>query len=62
MVEGSLALSDEQIDAAVERVIERRLGGTLESIVLRAIETAVSAEIQRLKTLLLEDDSGDPTP
>lgn len=56
------ALSAEQIEAAIERVIERKLGGTLESIVLRAIERAVSAEIQRLKALLLEDDPGDRTP
>jgi hypothetical protein len=55
-------LSDEQIDAAVARVIERKLGSTFEAIVLRAIETAVSNEIQRLKTLLLEDDPGDPNP
>lgn len=57
--EDAPTLSDARIDAAVERVIERRLGGTLESIVLRAVETAVSAEIQRLKSLLLEDDPGD---
>lgn len=55
-------LSDEQIDAAVARVIERKLGSTLEAIVLRAIETAVSNEIQRLKTLLLEEDPGDSNP
>jgi hypothetical protein len=58
----SLSLSAEQIDAAVERVIERRLGGSLESIVLRAVETAVANEIQRLKALLLEDDLDDRTP
>jgi hypothetical protein len=55
-------LSDEQIDAAVARVIERKLGSTLEAIVQRAIETAVSNEIQRLKTLLLENDPGDSNP
>lgn len=59
LAEDAPPLSDARIDAAVERVIERRLGGTLESIVLRAVETAVSAEIQRLKSLLLEDDPGD---
>jgi hypothetical protein len=55
-------LTDEQVDAAVARVIERKMGSTFESIVLRAIETAVSNEIQRLKTLLLEDDPGDSNP
>jgi hypothetical protein len=58
----SISLSDEQIDAALERVIERRLGSTLESVILRAVESAVAMEIQRLKRLLLEDDSSDPTP
>jgi hypothetical protein len=58
----SISLSDEQIDAALERIIERRLGSTLESVVLRAVETAVADEIRRLKTLLIEDGSSDRTP
>ena len=58
----SISLSNEQIDAALERVIERRLGSTLESVVLRAVETAVADEIQRLKSLLTEDGSSDRTP
>jgi len=58
----SISLSEEQIHAALERVIERRLGSTLESVVLRAVESAVANEIQRLKSLLLEDDSSDRTP
>jgi len=61
-IAGNVSLSTEQIDAAIERVIERRLGGTLESIVLQAVETAVANEIQRLKTLLLNDDFEDRTP
>ncbi|MCU0590770.1 MAG: hypothetical protein MUC57_04775 [Desulfobacterales bacterium] len=61
-VDVGLSLSAEQIDAAVERVIERRLGSTLESIILRAVETAVSNEIQRLKALLLDDNVDDRTP
>ena len=47
----------EEIEAAVERVIERKLGGTIEATILRAIETAVTREIERLKQLLLEDES-----
>jgi hypothetical protein len=58
----SISLSEEQIHAALERVIERRFGSTLESVILRAVESAVATEIQRLKRLLLEDDSSDPTP
>ena len=47
----------EEIEAAVERVIERKLGGTIEDAIRRAIETAVSREIERLKRLLLEDET-----
>jgi hypothetical protein len=54
-------LSNEQIEAAVERLIERRLGGSLESIVRRAVEAAVTKEIKRLQQLLLEYDPDNPT-
>lgn len=53
------ALSNEQIEAAVERLIERRLGGSLESIVRRAVETAITKEIKRLQQLLLDYDIDD---
>jgi hypothetical protein len=55
-------LSPEAIEAAVERVMTRKLGGTIEAIILQAIEKAVSKEIERLKSLLLEDETGDRTP
>ena len=55
-------LSPEEIEAAVERVLARKLGGTFEAIILQAIEKAVSKEIERLKSLLLEDEAGDRTP
>ena len=58
---GSGGLSAAEIDAAVERVLEHKLGGTLQSIIRQAIEAAVSKEIQRLKALLLEDDPGERT-
>jgi hypothetical protein len=51
----------EQIEAAVERLIERKLGASLESLVLKAVETAVASEIKRLQQLLLEYDPDDPT-
>lgn len=57
-IEGA-TLSNEQIEAAVERLIERRLGGSLESIVRRAVETAVTKEIKRLQQLLLDYDLDD---
>jgi hypothetical protein len=51
------SIPPEEIEAAVERVIERKLGGTIEATILRAIETAVTREIERLKHLLLEDET-----
>jgi hypothetical protein len=54
--------SPTEIEAALERVIERKLGGTIESIIQQAIETAVSKEIERLKRLLLEDDDRGAAP
>ena len=59
---GTAGLSAEEIEAAVERVLEHKLGGTLQSIIRQAVEAAVSKEIQRLKALLLEDDPGERTP
>jgi hypothetical protein len=55
-------LAPEEIEAAVERVMARKLGGTIEAIILQAIEKAVSKEIERLKSLLLEDEAGDRKP
>ncbi len=55
-------LAPEEIEAAVERVIARKLGGTIEAIILQAIEKAVSKEIERLKSLLLDEEAGDRTP
>jgi hypothetical protein len=59
---GTAGLTDEALDAAVERVLERKLGSTLPSIIRQAVEAAVSKEIQRLKALLLEDDPGERFP
>ena len=53
----SARIAPEEIEAAVERVIERKLGGTIEAAILRAIETAVTREIERLKQLLTEDET-----
>jgi hypothetical protein len=56
------ALTEDQIDAAVERVITRMYAGTIETIIRQSIEKAVFKEIERLKNRLLEDDPGDKTP
>lgn len=53
------ALTEDQIDAAVERVITRMYAGTIETIILQSIEKAVFKEIERLKNRLLENDPGD---
>jgi hypothetical protein len=53
------APSAEDIEAAVERVIARKLGGSIETIILQAIEKAVSKEIERIRHLILEDDPRD---
>jgi hypothetical protein len=55
-------LTEDQIDAAVERVITRMYAGTIETIIRQSIEKAVSKEIQRLKNHLLENDPGDKIP
>lgn len=59
---GANALTEDQIDAAVERVITRRYAGTIETIILQSIEKAVFKEIERLKNRLLENDPGDKSP
>jgi len=56
------ALTEDQIDAAVERVITRMYAGTIETIILQSIEKAVFNEIERLKNRLLENDPGDKIP
>jgi hypothetical protein len=56
------ALTEDQIDAAVERVITRMYAGTIETIIRQSIEKAVFKEIERLKNRLLEDDPGDKIP
>ena len=52
-------LTEDQIDAAVERVITRMYAGTIETIIRQSIEKVVYKEIERLKNRLLEDDPGD---
>ncbi|MBI5580604.1 MAG: hypothetical protein HY895_15740 [Deltaproteobacteria bacterium] len=56
------ALTADQIDAAVERVITRMYAGTIETIIRQAIEKAVAKEIERLKNRLLENDPDDKAP
>jgi hypothetical protein len=61
--EGALAAlagaSREQIEETIERVIVNNFSDKIESIVTETIEKAVSKEIERLKSILLEDGGDD---
>ncbi len=54
-------ISNEQIDAAVERIIDRKFAGRIEAVIVQAIEKTVSSEIEKLKRLLLENDLENDT-
>jgi hypothetical protein len=47
-----LEISQEQIDAAVERLIEQKFAARIEGIIIQTIEKAVLKEIERLKSLI----------
>lgn len=51
------ALSEEALEAVVERVLARKLGSDIPTAVRRAIEEAVGREIERVKRLILEEDT-----
>ncbi|HUV77313.1 MAG TPA: hypothetical protein VMW06_04565 [Desulfobacterales bacterium] len=59
--EGSLEagrVSDEQIEAALERVIKKMFYEKIDGILVEVIEKTVKREIERLKNILLEEESG----
>jgi hypothetical protein len=59
--EGSLKaerVSDEQIEAALERVIKKMFYEKIDGILVEVIEKTVKTEIERLKNILLEEESG----
>jgi hypothetical protein len=59
--EGSLEagrISDEQIEAALERVIKKMFYKKIDGILVEVIEKTVKKEIERLKNILLEEESG----
>ena len=51
--------SYDQIEESIERIIEQKFSGKIESMITQIIEKAVSAEIKRLKRILLEDDQDE---
>ena len=55
----ALDASHDQIEKAIERIIEQNFSGKIESMITDIIEKAVSKEIKRLKSILLEADSDE---
>jgi hypothetical protein len=51
---GVPSVSSEQLEAAIERVIDRMLGSKIDRLLATAVENAVTREIKRLKRLLSE--------
>ena len=47
------------IEEALEKVVSKMYSEKIESALVDVIEKKVSSEIERLKTLLLEDTTGD---
>ena len=53
----SAVVSPEQINQAIERIINEKLDGRIEHIIYEIIEKTVKREIDRLKAALLEDST-----
>ena len=53
------AISSDQIEAAIERIIMKILPEKIDTILSAAIEKTLTREIDKIKGLLLEDSSGD---
>ena len=56
---GLANLAPEQIEESIDRVIQQNFSGKIESMVAEAIEKAVSKEIDRLKNILMDDDTNE---
>jgi hypothetical protein len=48
-------VSDEQVEAALERVIKKMFYDKIDRILVEVIEKTVTREIERIKGVLLED-------
>jgi len=60
MAEPEIAAFDadhDKIEESIERIIQQHYSEKIESMVVEVIEKAVSKEIDRLKNILLEDNS-----
>lgn len=54
----AVALTDAQVQAALERVIEKIYGARIEQLMIQTIEKTVKREIEKIKNALLEDSGG----
>jgi hypothetical protein len=52
-----MPLTDKEIDDAVERVIQRKYGASIEELIANAVEKAVSREIESLKRSIMDNDA-----
>ena len=52
-------ISPDQIEAALERIIEKKLSEKIDDLLIQAIEDAVTKEIDRIKRLLMDEISED---
>ncbi len=56
-----IPVSQEQIEAALEQVIEKKFAQKIEPLLFEAMERVIQQEIQKIKTSLLKDmDRMDP--
>ncbi len=51
-------VSDEQVEAALERVVKKMFYEKIDGILVEVIEKTVKTEIERLKSIMLEEESG----
>ncbi|MFH2046648.1 MAG: hypothetical protein ABIK92_16050 [Pseudomonadota bacterium] len=54
---GTINVSPQQVEAAIERVVQKILGDKIDSILIEVIERAVKQEIIRLKNVLRVDEN-----
>jgi len=50
------SLTDQEVEAAVERILKTKYAETIERLIANAVEKAVSREIENLKRTMLDDD------
>lgn len=55
----AVELTPEQIESALERVIEKVYGQKIQAIMMGLIEEKVTGEIEKIKSLILDETDGD---